>query len=60
LNLKTLYPLQFEEVKGHFNCNDNELTSLEGAPRVVKGDFDCERNRLTSLKGAPLKVEGDF
>jgi len=35
------------------------LTSLEGAPKIVNGYFDCSDNKLTSLKFAPEKV-GSF
>ena len=47
-------------VEGDFNCADNQLTSLEGAPQKVGGSFDCDGNRLISLKGVPQKVGGDF
>ncbi|MBE6450948.1 MAG: hypothetical protein E7016_03170, partial [Alphaproteobacteria bacterium] len=47
-------------VKGYFNCSQNQLTSLEGAPQRVGGDFYCNYNRLTSLEGAPKEVGGDF
>ncbi len=47
-------------VKGDFSCNDNQLTSLTGAPREVGGDFWCGNNQLTSLEGAPQKVGGGF
>ena len=47
-------------VRGNFNCSDNKLTSLEGAPREVRRTFRCDYNRLTSLKGAPKKVGGSF
>ena len=47
-------------VSGDFNCNENKLTSLEGAPKTVGRDFWCTRNKLTSLKGAPESVGGGF
>jgi hypothetical protein len=31
-------------------CNDNELTSLVGAPNKIGKGFSCIRNKLTSLK----------
>jgi hypothetical protein len=46
-------------VRNHFNCGDNELTSLEGAP-TVGGMFFCHNNKLTTLKGAPPSVGGEF
>ena len=47
-------------VKGSFNCNTNQLTSLEGAPKEVGEDFDCRYNNLTSLEGAPKEVGRSF
>ena len=47
-------------VKGNFNCSNNQLTSLTGAPRKVGGYFRCSDNQLTSLNGAPQEVGGDF
>ena len=29
---------------GNFNCHENSLTSLEGAPQEVGGDFYCYHN----------------
>jgi len=47
-------------VTGNFDCNDNQLTTLEGSPNSVGGYFDCNNNQLISLKGAPNTVNGDF
>ena len=47
-------------VKGDFDCPDNQLTSLEGAPKEVGGDFDCSVNQLASLEGSPEEVGGIF
>ena len=52
--------IQFNIVKGYFDCSNNELTSLKGAPRIVERGFCCSHNELTSLKGAPEKVKWDF
>jgi hypothetical protein len=53
--------LTFNEVNdGYFNCNMNNLTTLEGCPKKVGGYFDCSFNRLTSLEHSPEIVEGDF
>jgi hypothetical protein len=30
---------------GNFDCYDNELTSLKGAPRSVGGNFYCNDNK---------------
>jgi hypothetical protein len=53
-------PLKFGKVTGHFYCNNNQLTSLEGCPTELGGDFDCSRNQLTSLEGCPTEVGGYF
>ena len=59
-NLKQL-PLTFNEVKGYFDCGDNNLTTLEGCPKKVVGYFSCSLNKLTSLEHSPKIVEeGDF
>ena len=42
-----------------FDCSQNKLTSLEGAPKRVLRSFYCEHNQLTSLKYAPEMVGGD-
>ena len=47
-------------VGGGFYCGNNQLTSLEGAPKEVGGDFYCDGNQLTSLEGAPEEVGGGF
>ena len=53
-------PLKFGKVTGHFDCYDNQLTSLEGCPREVGGHFYCSYNKLTSLEGSPNRVGGGF
>ena len=45
---------------GNFDCSENQLTSLEGAPREVRRYFHCYMNQLTSLEGAPQEVGGNF
>jgi hypothetical protein len=47
-------------VGGDFECNNNQLTTLAGAPQTVDGSFDCANNRLTTLAGAPQTVGGGF
>ena len=49
-------PLKFGRVSGYFDCSDNKLTTLEGAPREVGGNFYCKNNQLTTLEGAPERV----
>lgn len=53
-------PLYFGEVIGNFECNYNQLTSLEGCPHTVGGNFQCMQNKLKSLEGCPTKVGGSF
>lgn len=52
--------VKFNHVSGDFNCRDNELTSLQGCPKVIRLDFDCSYNNLTSLEGSPKTVGRDF
>jgi hypothetical protein len=52
--------VRFGRVKGYFDCRENQLTSLEGAPQEVGDDFYCSDNQLTSLEGAPQKVGEEF
>jgi len=49
-----------ESWPGNFDCDNNQLTSLEGAPSSVCGNFACSYNQLTSLEGAPASVGGGF
>ena len=56
----TKIPINFTEVGGFFDCSDNQLTSLEGAPEKVGESFYCGNNKLKTLKGAPEEVGGDF
>jgi hypothetical protein len=56
----TKLPLKFGRVSGNFDCRNNNLTTLEGAPKEVVGDFSCYNNKLTTLEGAPKEVGGYF
>ena len=53
-------PLSFNIVEGDFDISNNELTSLEGCPKIVHGSFLAHKNELTSLKGGPKEVDGSF
>ncbi|MCK9475633.1 MAG: hypothetical protein M0R46_06935 [Candidatus Muirbacterium halophilum] len=57
--LKVL-PLEFRNVYGSFDCEDNKLTNLIGCPQYVDGYFSCGGNKLTTLEGAPQSIGGDF
>jgi len=50
----------YTEVKGDFDCSDDDLTSLKGAPEKIGGWFNCSLNKLTTLEGAPKSVGGRF
>lgn len=52
--------LNYAKVNGYFDCSCNELTSLEGCPKIVNGTFYCYGNNLKSLKGCPEVVSGNF
>ena len=56
----TKLPVKFGTVKLDFDCDNNQLTTLEGAPNTVGGHFDCSLNQLTSLEFAPKKVRNYF
>ena len=56
----TKLPINFTEVSDGFYCDNNNLTSLEGAPTKVGGSFYCSWNKLTDLVGAPEEVGLDF
>ena len=51
-------PFKFNKVNGHFNCNFNNLKSLEGSPIEVNGGFDCNDNELTSFEFSPKIIRG--
>lgn len=55
MKLKTL-PLNFNKVTGDFYCSFNNLTSLEGCPKIIGGEFSCNDNELKSLKYGPIKI----
>jgi hypothetical protein len=42
----TEIPVKFGKVTGNFNCADNQLNSLIGAPKSVGGDFNCSNNKV--------------
>jgi len=48
------------EVYGKFDCDHNELTSLEFGPTVVRGSYFCGNNKLTTLKGCPSYIGKNF
>ncbi len=60
MDLTELPDMSTVSVTGDFYCDDNQLTSLAGAPQSVGGGFYCGNNQLTSLAGAPQSVGGGF
>ncbi len=52
--------IQFNKIKGGFNCSGNKLTSLKGCPKEVIEFFNCQDNELISLEGCPKEVGGFF
>ena len=59
-NLTKLPDLSGTTVLGNFDCSDNMLTTLRGAPKCVHGHFICAGNRIQHLYHAPETVLGDF
>ena len=58
--LRDFKGVRFGNVSKSFNCGDNQLTTLVGAPQTVGGGFWCHNNQLTSLVGAPQTVDRGF
>jgi len=59
-NLTDFKGVRFGHISSDFDCRDNQLTSLEGAPQTVGRHFYCSFNDLTDLKEAPQTVGGGF
>ena len=55
----SLFPVHFKSVTGCFDCSENQLTSLVGAPDKVGVYFDCSKNQLKTLEGGPHKIGTD-
>jgi hypothetical protein len=53
-------PIRFGTVTGNFHCNNNGLTTLEGAPHTVGRGFECQNNFLTNLEHSPQIVGSWF
>lgn len=51
-NLITL-PVNFNEIRGVFNCSYNNLVSLKGAPKKVTHTFMAMKNKISFLKDLP-------
>ena len=60
-NLNSILQLgQFGEVSGNFDCSNNNLRTLEGAPKRTGGEFSARENKLISLIDAPEWVFLNF
>ena len=52
---------KFGKVTGNFECQNNNLTSLDFAPDCVGGDFNCSYNNINDFDNIPIKhVGGKF
>ncbi len=60
LQLTELPDLSTVTVNGTFDCSQNNLKSLKGAPRHVGKNFICFANQLKTLDGGPESVGGDY
>jgi hypothetical protein len=49
-----------ETCGGNYNCSENHLVSLKGAPRKVGGFFDCSNNPIKTFEGGPAEVVRTF
>ncbi len=58
-NIKKL-PVQFDVIGGMFYCNNNDLTSLEGCPRVVGRNCDFSDNNIKNLDFLPIQIGGNL
>jgi len=58
--LKKFSRLNVSEINGSFDCDDNNLISLEGCPKIIKSSFLCRRNLLTSLEHGPKIVGWNY
>lgn len=48
--------IRFRKINGDFFISRNNLTTLEGCPKVVYGRFECSSNNLKSLRFCPEYV----
>lgn len=54
--------INFAHINGGFHCDNSNITSLRGCPRLIQGAFFCSRNFLkdNGLIGGPQQVEGSY
>ena len=53
-------PFNFNHVKGIFEIDSNDLTSLKGCPKIVGKGFYCNDNLLTTLENGPVEANGGY
>lgn len=53
-------PFKFNKINGNFDCSNNSLICLQGAPDIINGSFYCSYNHLQNLEYAPSYVEKAF
>jgi hypothetical protein len=53
-------PIKFNEVSRNFNCDNGNLTTLAGSPKIIGGSFTCTGNKVHSLFGGPDYVNGHY
>lgn len=53
-------PFNFNHVRGIFEIDSNDLTSLKGCPKIVGKGFYCNDNLLTTLENGPVEVNGGY
>jgi len=52
--------VKFNYIRGDFQLEDDNITSLIGGPRIVDGNYIVDSRKITSLEGAPNEVRGMF
>ena len=56
-----LTDILFAPIKvNYFDCSQNKIVSLKGAPQCVEATFKCNNNKLLSLEHAPEIINLDF
>lgn len=57
-----LIKLNINELKGHYDCSNNSLTSFVGSPKIINGNFSCYNTILTNdlIEGFPSEITGDI
>ena len=59
-DLEGHFAVKFNYIRGNFQLEDDNITSLIGGPRIVDGNYIIDSRKITSLEGAPNEVRGMF